>query len=72
MPAPNDCKDTLCQSTFGNVCAGAIIRNGVVIQAAPILRRFVGQPAYNLWRWVVHSRKGTMRRLTEEEAADAI
>lgn len=65
MPAPND---TLCQITFGSICAGVVIRNGIVIQAAPVLRRFVGQPSESLWRWVVRGRKGTMRMLRKEEA----
>jgi hypothetical protein len=34
-----------------NFVAGVIVRDGIIIGAAPILGRFKGQPLTNLHRW---------------------
>jgi hypothetical protein len=53
--------------TFGQVCCCAVIGwHGCVTEdSAPILRTFYGQPAENLFRWVL-GKGGAIEELGEE------
>jgi hypothetical protein len=32
-------------------CCGVVVEDGIVVEAAPVLSRFVGQPFVNLMMW---------------------
>lgn len=42
----------------GYVNCGVIVLGGMVVEAAPIMRKFVGQPISNVERWA-HAQGGT-------------
>lgn len=46
---------TLWQATASNYCAGFVERDGVVVEAAPILKGWVGRPLGLLGLWLAHT-----------------